>query len=63
MLWEKFDLGFLFDQKGQFLPWIEITIVFIWLNPVTKNIYAFNVEPQQHNSDGLIGSIKTILVN
>ena len=60
---ENFDRGFLFDWKIQFLPWLEIIVVSMWLKPVTKKIYAFNVESQHHNDDGLIGAMKLILVN
>ena len=56
-------VGFDSIEILQLLPWLNIFVVLMWLNPVTKTIYTFNVEPQHHNDDGLIRAMKTMLVN
>ena len=57
------DRGIWFNRKGKIWPSLEIIVVLMWLKPVTITIYAFNVESQQHNDDGLIGLMIIMLVN
>ena len=53
-----------FDSIKKDNSYLGLKLLFLmWLNPVTKIIYTFNVEPQKHNDDGLIGTMKIIMVN